>query len=96
MENTALVCIDMQNDFVLSSGSLSVGKAEEIIPVFNNIRDKFSVVLFTQDWHPKNHVSFYTNHPGKKAYEIVDVGPNKCYSTLIVFRIQMEQKFIQI
>jgi nicotinamidase/pyrazinamidase len=77
MQNTALVCIDMQNDFVLPTGSLSVGKAEEIVPVFNSIRDKFPLVILTQDWHPKNHVSFYTNHPGKKAFEIVDAGSVK-------------------
>ncbi|UCG99695.1 MAG: amidase, partial [Deltaproteobacteria bacterium] len=28
-------------------------------------------IYATQDWHPKNHLSFYTNHPGKKPFEVI-------------------------
>jgi nicotinamidase/pyrazinamidase len=31
----------------------------------------------TQDWHPADHVSFYTNHPGKKAFDLIDVAGKK-------------------
>ena len=73
----ALVVIDMQNDFVEPTGSLSVGGATKIIPIVNNIRNKFENVLFSYDWHPKDHVSFVDNHPGHKVYGVVDAGPVK-------------------
>jgi nicotinamidase/pyrazinamidase len=31
-------------------------------------------VVGTQDWHPKDHVSFASNHPGKNVLDIVDAG----------------------
>jgi nicotinamidase/pyrazinamidase len=34
---------------------------------------KFSLVVATQDWHPENHISFVSNHPGKNLYESVNV-----------------------
>lgn len=71
---SALLLIDMQNDFVLPSGSLSVRGAEEIIPIVNTLRSKFQNVVITQDWHPSDHVSFYTNHPGHKPLDVVQIG----------------------
>ena len=69
-----LVVIDMQNDFVLPTGSLSVSGAEKIVPIFNNLRNHFKYVMFTQDWHPKDHISFASNHPGSKLYDAIDTG----------------------
>lgn len=77
MKNTALVVVDMQNDFVEPSGSLSVANAMEIVPRLNKIRSKFQNVMFTYDWHPNDHVSFVTNHPGHKLFDIVDAGEVK-------------------
>ncbi|EAY20124.1 isochorismatase family protein [Trichomonas vaginalis G3] len=77
MQDTALVVIDLQNDFVEPTGSLSVKGAMDIIPKVNRIRSKFQNVLFTYDWHPKNHVSFVDSHPGHKVYDIVDAGSVK-------------------
>jgi nicotinamidase/pyrazinamidase len=34
-------------------------------------------VFATQDWHPADHISFYTNHPGRKPFEVVDVRNSK-------------------
>jgi nicotinamidase/pyrazinamidase len=34
-------------------------------------RDAGCPVLATQDWHPADHISFYTRHPGRKAFETV-------------------------
>jgi nicotinamidase/pyrazinamidase len=69
--DAALVVIDMQNDFVLPTGSLSVSGAPSIVPVVNSLRSLFRVVVWTQDWHPPDHVSFVGNHPGHKAYDVV-------------------------
>ena len=75
--SAALVVIDMQNDFVEPTGSLSVRGATEFVPTINQIRNKFQNVLFSYDWHPKDHVSFVDNHPGHKIYDVVDAGPVK-------------------
>lgn len=69
-----LIVIDMQNDFVLPTGSLSVENAMKIVPIVNSIRDRFAKVMWTQDWHPSDHISFVSNHPGHKPYDAVDAG----------------------
>lgn len=55
-ERTALIVVDMQNDFVDPSGSLEVKGAVEIIPFINEriteATDAGAVVVYTQDWHP--------------------------------------------
>ncbi|KDO24771.1 hypothetical protein SPRG_09632 [Saprolegnia parasitica CBS 223.65] len=57
---TALIIVDVQNDFALPTGNLRVVGGEAIIPVINKVRDhgKFDMVVLTQDWHPLDHVSF--------------------------------------
>ncbi|CAD8059847.1 unnamed protein product [Paramecium sonneborni] len=62
MENSALIIVDVQNDFC-EEGSLPVQKASEIIPKINKVRKYFKHVIFTKDWHPQDHVSFKINHP---------------------------------
>jgi len=69
----ALIVVDLQNDFI-PGGSLAVPRGDEIIPVVNRVQEKFDLVVATQDWHPKNHLSFASNHPGKKAYDTVLLG----------------------
>ena len=32
----------------------------------------FDRVVATQDWHPKDHVSFASSHPGRKVLDVVD------------------------
>jgi nicotinamidase/pyrazinamidase len=53
---TALIVVDLQNDFADPAGSLSVTGAAEIIPRINDAIaaaiDAGSTVVFTQDWHP--------------------------------------------
>jgi nicotinamidase/pyrazinamidase len=68
----ALVLIDIQNDF-LPGGALGVPEGDAVIPVANRLQDIFEIVVATQDWHPANHGSFATNHPGKKPYEQIDL-----------------------
>jgi nicotinamidase/pyrazinamidase len=69
---TALIIVDVQNDF-LPGGALAVPGGDEIIPLINPMQSQFSCVAATQDWHPPNHGSFAVNHPGKKLYETVDL-----------------------
>lgn len=67
-----LLIVDIQNDF-LPGGSLAVPHGDEIIPLVNRLAKLFGHVILTQDWHPKDHLSFASNNPGRKAYETVPV-----------------------
>ena len=69
----ALLMIDIQNDF-LPGGSLEVAYGDQIIPVVNQMQELFDVIIATQDWHPREHVSFASNHSGKNPGEMVKVG----------------------
>lgn len=69
----ALIVVDLQNDFV-PGGSLAVPRGNEIIPLVNRIQEKFDLVVATQDWHPKNHMSFASNHPGKNVFDTIILG----------------------
>jgi nicotinamidase/pyrazinamidase len=64
----ALIVIDMQNCFV-PGGSLAVKDGDKIVPLINKLAKRFANVVLTQDWHTADHVSFASQHPGKKAFE---------------------------
>ncbi|WP_439883470.1 bifunctional nicotinamidase/pyrazinamidase [Pontibacter sp. MBLB2868] len=68
----ALLLIDIQNDF-LPGGKLAVPEGDQIIPIVNQMQDKFDLVVATQDWHPANHQSFASNHIGKQAFEVTEL-----------------------
>ena len=63
-----LIIIDAQKDF-MPGGSLEVPKGDEIVPVVNDLQEKFDLVIATQDWHPQDHVSFASNHEGKEPFD---------------------------
>lgn len=68
----ALVIIDMQNDF-LPGGSLAVEGGDELIPIINDLQSSYELVVASQDWHPKNHKSFASQHEGKAVYDVVSL-----------------------
>ena len=68
----ALLLIDIQNDF-LPGGALAVPEGDQVIPVVNALQPHFDLVVATQDWHPADHKSFASNHPGKKPFEAIDL-----------------------
>jgi nicotinamidase/pyrazinamidase len=55
-QSTALVVVDVQNDFADPKGSLYVGEGERVVPLVNReIQQALAVgalVVYTQDWHP--------------------------------------------
>lgn len=61
--NTAVVIVDVQNDFC-AGGALAVPDADAVIPLANDMMRGFRHVFLTQDWHPRGHVSFASSHPG--------------------------------
>lgn len=60
--NTALIVVDVQNDFADSNGSLYVSAGETVIPFINNqIEEAASAgvtIVYTQDWHPPSTPHF--------------------------------------
>ncbi len=67
-----LIVVDMQYDF-LPGGNLAVARGDEIVPLINTLARKFTNVVLTQDWHPANHISFASNHPGKNPFETIEL-----------------------
>ena len=72
LKNSALLIVDVQNDF-LPGGALAVGGGEEVIPVINALQQQFNFIVATQDFHPADHGSFAANHDGKKVGEVIDL-----------------------
>lgn len=66
-DGTALIVIDVQNDFC-PGGALAVGGGDEIVPVVNRLIEMASHVVLTQDWHPAGHSSFATSHAGAEPF----------------------------
>lgn len=67
-----LIVIDVQNDFC-PGGALAVPGGDAVVAPILGIAPHFAHVILTQDWHPANHTSFATSHPGKKPYESIEL-----------------------
>lgn len=70
---SCLIVVDVQNDFLLPTGALSVPNGEEIIEDVNALVEVFSerneLVIFTQDWHCPKHASFASAEKNKKPFD---------------------------
>jgi nicotinamidase/pyrazinamidase len=67
-EGTALLVVDVQNDFSDPSGNLYVQDGEQVVPVINREIDRAQEagvpVVYTKDWHPPDTPHF-AEHGGK-------------------------------
>ena len=84
MSKKCLIVIDVQNDFC-PGGALEVNEGDKIIDKINILQEKFSLIIYTQDWHPINHKSFASNHKNKKPFSTIMMNygkqvlwPNHC------------------
>jgi nicotinamidase/pyrazinamidase len=59
---SALIVVDVQNDFADPAGSLSVGGGDAVVPVINvevaSAHAAGATVVYTQDWHPEHTPHF--------------------------------------
>lgn len=69
---TALLVVDVQNDFC-SGGRLSVPHGEHVVPLINAILPRYETIVVTQDWHPADHASFASQHPGRTIFDTVEM-----------------------
>jgi nicotinamidase/pyrazinamidase len=65
MTKRALILVDIQNDF-MPGGALAVPDGFAVVPVANALMPRFELVVASQDWHPPDHGSFASQHPGKE------------------------------
>jgi nicotinamidase/pyrazinamidase len=72
-----VIVTDIQGDFTkLKKGSLAVEGTDEayIKAVEKNtkkLKNAGFSIFATQDWHPANHLSFFTNHKGTKVFDVI-------------------------
>ena len=61
-QTTALIIVDMQNDFAHPDGTLYGEEATTILPVIQGLLEKARAaglnIVFTQDWHSENDPEF--------------------------------------
>ena len=69
-DNSVLLVVDVQVDFC-PGGNLSVPDGDKVVPVINRLSRAFQRVVATQDWHPQDHVSFASNHPGSNPFDTI-------------------------
>ncbi len=71
-DDAVLLVMDVQNDF-LPGGALAVPRGDEVVPVVNRLAGKFANVILTQDWHPPQHISFASQHAGRRPFETIEL-----------------------
>ena len=71
-ERDVLLVVDIQNDFC-PAGALAVPRGDEVVPIVNDLAQRFTHVILTQDWHPPEHESFASSHPGRTPHETIEV-----------------------
>jgi nicotinamidase/pyrazinamidase len=71
-ERAALIVVDVQNDFC-PGGALAVADGDAVVPVINRLLPRFAVRVFTQDWHPADHLSFASSHPGAEPFSTTEM-----------------------
>lgn len=67
----ALLIVDVQNGFC-ANGNLPVPGGDAVVPVINRLMAEggYDLIVASQDWHPPDHKSFASQHPGKKPFEM--------------------------
>jgi nicotinamidase/pyrazinamidase len=86
----AFIVIDMQYDFGDPNGALFVPGGDTVVEPVNTLRSTLegvgALTVFTQDWHPAEHVSFASNNNGAALFSVVNLAgigdqvmwPNHC------------------
>jgi nicotinamidase/pyrazinamidase len=78
-EDTGVIAVDVQADFTeLKSGTLAVPGTDvhyvqAVETATRHLMQQGLLVYFTQDWHPADHVSFFTNNPGTEVMQITEI-----------------------
>jgi nicotinamidase/pyrazinamidase len=68
----ALILVDLQYDF-MPGGALAVPRGDELVVVANGLMGRFDLVVATRDWHPADHGSFASQHPGREPGDVIEL-----------------------
>ncbi len=68
--DTALIVIDVQNDFC-PNGRLAVEHGDEVVAPINQMIETATTLILTQDWHPADHSSFASMHKDNQPFDSV-------------------------
>jgi nicotinamidase/pyrazinamidase len=68
-DGSALLVVDVQNGFISIPDELPVPDARSVIPIINRLLPRFPIRVASQDWHPRGHGSFASQHPGRRPFE---------------------------
>jgi len=71
MADSALIVIDVQNDFC-PGGALAVADGDSIVQPINQLIARADHTILTQDWHPRGHSSFASQHGGSDAFTTIE------------------------
>ena len=78
-EDTGVIVVDLQADFTeLKSGTLAVAGTdvryiEAVETATRRLLQQGLPIYFTQDWHPADHISFFTNNPGAEPLQVIEI-----------------------
>jgi nicotinamidase/pyrazinamidase len=78
-DNTAVIVVDVQGDFTFCNrGSLAVEGTDQdyvdnVEAETRRLKSLGYPVFATQDWHPGNHMSFFSNHEGRSAFDTLTI-----------------------
>lgn len=74
-----VIVTDIQGCFTTwKNGSLAVPRSDEtyvksVEVATRRLKGEGFFIVGTQDWHPPDHVSFASNHPGKKPFDTIEI-----------------------
>lgn len=85
---TALLIVDVQNDFADPGGSLYVKGGEEVVPLVNReierAKQAGAAVFYTKDWHPESTPHFQQDGGVWPAHCVMDTWGAEFHSELVV------------
>ncbi|MFA6223773.1 MAG: bifunctional nicotinamidase/pyrazinamidase [Desulfomonilaceae bacterium] len=79
----AVLVLDIQGDFTTAhKGSLAVPNTdmpylEKVSRATEQLKQAGLPIFASQDWHPANHMSFASNHEGKKPFETIKLNDGR-------------------
>lgn len=79
----AAILVDFQADFTsayhgpLAAMDTDLIYLEMVRQACQSLRGEGIVVIATQDWHPKNHVSFTSNYPGAENFQLMELSDGR-------------------
>lgn len=74
-----VIVVDMQGDFTTwKEGALAVPGSDntfvrKVEKATRELKEAGFLIFATQDWHPLDHISFYTNHAGRNPFDVLEV-----------------------